>query len=360
MIHLCYPFITEAMRKGVAETLNTRWIGEGPKVVQLEQAFQKELHTDTPVAVGSGTDALHLAYILAGVGPGDEVIAPVFTCTATNFPILWQGAKIVFADIEPNTLNIDPYDVYKKITKRTKAIVGVDYAGLPCDWKHITQRLTRIKTIDDAAHAPGAPGIGSQADFTTFSFQAIKHITTGDGGMLCIKDNDLVAKAKRLRWFGLDREKKLHDMKHWEGDITEVGYKYQMTDIAASMGIESLKELRNQIIYRKELVKLYHQGLAEIEQVKLLDYSDDSAHWLMTVLVEDREELIDYLAKQEIETSPLHYRNDKYTVFKQYKTDCPVMDELENKILCLPLHMNLSEEDVLKVIETIRDFYAGK
>lgn len=357
MINLCWPYVTDAMRKSVQDTLKTRWIGQGAKVTQLEQEFQKELQTDTPIAVGSGTDALHLAYILAGVGPGDEVIAPVFTCTATNFPILWQGAKIVFADIDPETLTIDTKDVERKITLNTKAIVGVDYAGVPCDWK--TLNTHGITTIDDAAHAPGMPGIGSSADFTTFSFQAIKHITTGDGGILCVKDQDLVDKAKRLRWFGLDREKKLQDMRHWEGDIWEVGYKYQMTDIAASMGIESLKELRNQITYRRSLVQLYLSGLADVEQVTLLD-DVDSAHWLMTILVEDRDELMDYLSRHDIETSPLHYRNDKYTVFKEFKNDCPNMDLLENNILCLPLHMNLTDNDVLQVVAAIRKFYASK
>lgn len=358
MINLCWPYVTDAMRHSVQETLKTRWIGQGPKVKQLEQEFQKELQSDTPVAVGSGTDALHLAYILAGVGPGDEVIAPVFTCTATNFPILWQGAKIIFADINPKTLNLDTADVERKINYKTKVIVGVDYAGVPCDWR--TLNVHGITTIDDAAHAPGAPGIGSSADFTTFSFQAIKHITTGDGGMLCVKDSELAEKAKRLRWFGLDREKKLQDMKHWEGDIWEVGYKYQMTDIAASMGIESLKELRNQIMYRKSLVELYRDGLQDVEQVTLLDYEPNSSHWLMTVLVEDRNGLSNYLSENDIETSPLHYRNDKYTIFKKYKNDCPHMDQLEDKILCLPLHMQLSENDVLQVVATVKKYYARK
>lgn len=354
MIHLASPFVTDAMRAAVQDTLESRWIGQGPKVTELERVFQKELQTDTPVAVGSGTDALHLAYILAGVGPGDEVITPVFTCTATNFPILWQGAKIVFADIDPETLNIDPEDVERKITDKTKAIVGVDYAGLPCNWERLNS--FGITTIDDAAHAPGAPGIGHSADFTTFSFQAIKHITTGDGGMLCVEDEALAEKAKRLRWFGLDREKKLQDMRHWEGDIWEVGYKYQMTDIAAAMGIESLKVLREQIEYRKKLVNLYREGLHD--SVTVLKYSENSAHWLMTVLVEEREGLIRHLSENEIETSPLHYRNDRYTVFSEYKNNCRTMDSLEDKILCLPLHMRLTEKDVLLVIDKINDYYS--
>lgn len=356
MISLCWPYVTESMRRSVEKTLKTRWIGQGPQVEKFEKKFQEELATDSPIAVGSGTDALHLAYILAGVGPGDEVITPVFTCTATNFPILWQGAKIVFADIEPNTLNIDPDDVQNKITDKTKVIVGVDYAGNPAKWDRL--REFGITTIDDAAHAPGARGIGRQADFTTFSFQAIKHITTGDGGMLCVKDPKLVDKAKRLRWFGLDREKKLQNMRHWEGDIEEVGYKYQMTDIAASMGLESLEGLMNQLIYRKYLVDFYRDRLRDIPQVALLEESG-SAHWLMTVLADDREGLMAHLTKHEIESSPLHYRNDKYTIFKKYKTECKNMDKVEGQILCLPLHMNLTDENVLEVCQRIEEHYAS-
>lgn len=353
-MYLAHPYVTEDMRRAVNDVLNSRYIGQGPLVEEFESEFQELLGTNTAVAVGSGTDALHLAYILAGVGPSDEVITPVFTCTATNFPILWQGAKIVFADIDPNTLCIDTEDVKRKITDKTKVIVGVDYAGVPCDWDELNSH--GITTIDDASHAPGAvyknTSIGACADFTTFSFQAIKHITTGDGGMLTIKDKSLVAKAKRLRWFGLDRENKLKNMKHWEGDITEVGYKYQMTDIAAAMGLKSLERLFYQIVYRNDLVKQYREGLKDV--VTLLD--GEGSSWLMTILAEDREALMEHL--EDIETSPLHYRNDNYTVFKEFKNSCPNIDKLEDKILCLPLHMELTSLDVNEVIKAIRKFYA--
>lgn len=344
MIPLCYPYVTDEMRIAVYHTLKTRYIGQGPRVDEFEKDFQK--FGGYPVAVGSGTDALHIAYELAGIKPGDEVLTPVFTCSAANQTLLHMGAKLVFVDIDAQ-LNPDPEDMKRKITQATKAIVTVDYAGLPANYTNIQE--LGLPIVEDAAHAPGAKWrdkvVGSFSDFTTFSFQAIKHITTGDGGMVVCKNEEDAKKAKLLRWFGLDREKKLKDMRHWEGDITLNGYKYQMTDIAASMGIESLNRLSEQLDYRQKLVNKYRELLPpEI----LLPIPEDrtSANWLMTVLVENREELMARLHDEGIETSPLHYRNDRYTIFKQFKNDCPMMDKLESKILCLPLHMNLTVEEV--------------
>lgn len=360
MIHLAYPYVTDTMRQAAFDTLGSRFIGQGPKVDQFEREFQSVLKTDTPVAVGSGTDALHLAYLLAGIGEGDEVLVPNFTCTATNMPLLWLKAKLVFVDVDPGTLNISVDDIKKKITKDTKAIVTVDYAGQPCDYDKLKEFGVTI--IDDAAHAPGASyrgkAIGSIADYTTFSFQAIKHITTGDGGIVTVPKRQ-VHLAKLLRWFGIDRERKLENMSHWQGDIEHVGYKYQMTDIAASLGIESLKLLNQQIKIRRLMVQKYRYGLKDLEEIRLLEDKPycDSAYWLMTVLAEDRDNLRDFLIKREIESSPFHYRNDKYSIFSQYKNDCPNMDAVENKILCLPLHMKLELEDIDTVIQAIHDYY---
>ena len=193
-------------------------------------------------ATGSGTDALHLAYILAGLKKGDEVIAPVYTCTATNIPFLYMGVNIKFADIDIETMNISVDSVKKLITKKTKAIICMHYGGLPCDLDElqILANKYKIPLIEDAAHAVGATykkkTIGSISDFTMFSFQAIKHITTGDGGMLSLKNKKLIEKAKRIRWFGISREDKQKGI--WENDISEIGYKYQMTDLGASLAIQ--------------------------------------------------------------------------------------------------------------------------
>ena len=234
-IPLFRPHIPKNALTQVAEVLNSRWIGQGPKVDRFEQEFKEKFLGDcVPLAVGSGTDALHLAYLLAGIGPGDEVLTPAFTCTATNIPLLYIGAKPVLVDVNQETLNIDVVDLRRKINKKTKAIVVVHYGGLPCDMSEIgaLAKEFNIPVIEDAAHAVGAQYkgeyIGSISEFTMFSFQAIKHITTGDGGMVSIQNPELVDLAKRLRWFGIDRSAKQNGI--WENDIKDIGYKYQMTD----------------------------------------------------------------------------------------------------------------------------------
>lgn len=365
MINLAHPYVTEDMRNAAYDKLGTRFIGQGEKVNEFEKIFQEQLKTNPAVAVGSGTDALHIAYILAGIKHGDEVLVPVFTCTATNNPLLWIGAKIVFVDCQKDTLNIDPEDIKRKITKNTKAIVTVDYAGQPCDYNEIFDIAEKhgIPVIQDASHSIGALyngiPVGALSDFTTFSFQAIKHISTPDGGMLTIADQDLVKRAKLIRWFGIDREKKLENIGHWTNDIEEVGYKYQMNDVVASMGIESLKVLDKQLARRAEMVRMYKEGLNDIPEIEFLQDKPDrvSANWLMTILANDRDGLRDYLYGKGVESSPFHYRNDQYSTFKNFRNHCPNMDSVENKILCIPLRMSLADYEINLVINHIRKYY---
>ncbi len=362
MIYLAYPYVTEAARRAVYDVLGTRFIGQGPLVDEFETLFQTQLKTIEAVAVGSGTDALHLAYILSNIKPGDDVLVPNFTCTATNIPLLWMKANLIFVDIKPGTLNVDPEDIKRKITPNTKAIVTVDYAGVPCDYEEIFDIAGEIPVIEDAAHSIGAiyreSPVGSISKFTTFSFQAIKHIPTGDGGMITM-EKEFVDRARLLRWFGIDRKKKLTES-IWKNDITEIGYKYQMTDIAASMGIEGLRSLPQQLVRRKEMYDRYVAGLKDCAGIQLLEIPEDrtSAYWLMTILAEERDMLQQYLRGQDIESSPMHYRNDQYSIFKKYKNDSPVMDSVENKILCIPFHMNLTNEEIDTVIDTIYAFYS--
>lgn len=363
MIHLCEPFVTDEMREAVQATMKTRFIGQGPKVDEFEEAFRSTLGTKQAVAVGSGTDAIHLAFLLAGIKPGDEVLAPVFNCTAGTHVLKSMGAKVVFVDVDPRTLCIDTKDLENKITTKTKAVMTMDYAGQPCNYNEINRIVgLSIPIIQDAAHSVGSTyeglATGLYSDYTIFSFQAIKHITTGDGGMITV-DPWRVDQARRLRWFGIDRKKKMANMSHWKDDITEVGYKYQMTDIAASMGLESLKVLNEQIEAREVMVSIYRDALKWVKEVQTLATLENarSSHWLFTILVEDRDGLRDFLLKNDIESSPLHYRNDQYSVFSEFKSDCPNMDIVENKILCLPLHMNLAEDDIIEVANKVKEYY---
>ncbi len=358
---LFHPHIPANAAAKVAEVLNTRWIGQGPKVDEFETLFSHRFTSGNPsLAVGSGTDALHLAYLMAGITEGDEVVVPVFTCTATNIPLLYIGAKIVFVDVDPETLNLNIEHLRSVVTDKTKAIVCVHYAGLPCDMDEIQEIANSfgIPVIEDAAHALGAQykgrNIGEISDFTMFSFQAIKHITTGDGGLVSFKDLGLTELGRRLRWFGIDRTSK--QLGIWENDIKEIGYKYQMTDIGAALGIAGLEDFTSILEIRQQLLRRYHENLASNSKVKILGkLASDRTHaaWLMTIAVENRRVLQKLLLDNGIESNQVHYRNDRYSIFGSRRENLPNMDMLEEKYLCLPLHTKMSMKDVDRVCEVI-------
>ena len=360
---LFYPYVSKKSANNIKKRLLTRWIGQGPMVDKFENKFREVIgKNNLAVATGSGTDSLHLAYILAGLKKGDEVIAPVFTCTATNIPLLYMGVKIRFADIDLGTMNISINSIKKLISKKTKAIVVVHYGGLPCDMNEINNlaKKYKIPVIEDAAHALGAKyngkPIGSISDFTTFSFQAIKHFTTGDGGMLTIKNKKLVSKAKRIRWFGIDREKK--QLGTWANDVTEIGYKYQMTDISATLGYDSLLEFKKIIATRKKIFNIYLNALSENKKVFCVNDSSNKkihAAWLFTIYLNNKDEVQKKLRENFIETNQVHFRNDKYTIFKKFIKGQKFknMDLIENKYLVLPLHHKVTVNDAKFICKII-------
>ena len=360
---LFYPYISKKSKKNLNKVLSGRWIGQGPMVDKFEKKFKQKFTKNYPtVATGSGTDSLHLAYILAGLKKGDEVITTIFTCTATNIPLLYMGVKIKFADIDISTMNISVESVKKLISKKTKAIICVHYGGLPCDMDEL-QKLAnkyRIPIIEDAAHAMGAKyknkTIGSISDFTTFSFQAIKHFTTGDGGMLSIKNKKLYAPARRIRWFGINRENKQKGT--WDNDVTEVGYKYQMTDIAATLGCDSLDDFRKIHSYRRKIFNIYLNELSKNGNVLCINEDNKKkyhAAWLFTIAVENKDFLQKKLREYKIETNQVHFRNDRYSIFKKFVIGKKFknMDFLENKYLVLPLHHKVSESQAKYICNLI-------
>lgn len=362
-IVLFHPHIPESAVEAVNDVLHSRWVGQGPHVAEFEKEFTRHFAgSGKSVAVGSGTDALHLAYLLSGLNEGDEVITPVFTCIATNMPFLYMGVKIRFADVDPETMNISVKHVRELINEKTKAIVCVHYAGLPCDMDelHAIARAYNIPVIEDAADALGATykgkNIGAISPFTMFSFQAIKHITTGDGGMLVIQDHHLISKAERIRWFGIDRSNK--QLGTWENDITEIGYKYQMTDISAALGLAALREFEHTLTYRQGLFEAYKNGLVGANGITLIGSQvNDRTHaaWLCTALLEkDRSGFMRRLREKKIETSQVHYRNDRYSIFGGRRDDLPNMDGVEENYIVLPLHMKMTKEHVEYICEVIK------
>jgi dTDP-4-amino-4,6-dideoxygalactose transaminase len=276
-----------------------------------------------------------------------------------------MGIKIKFADVDVNTMNISIESVKKLISKKTKAIVVVHYGGLPCDMDELSKisKKYNIPIIEDAAHALGAKynkkNVGNISDFTIFSFQAIKHITTGDGGMLTIKNKKLEDKAKRIRWFGIDRKKK--QLGIWENDVTEIGYKYQMTDIAATMGYDSLLEFNKILSHRRKIFNIYLKELSKNKNIKCINDSNKKkfhAAWLFTILVENKDFLQKKLREHFIETNQVHFRNDKYSIFKKFTKEkiFKNMDYLENKYLVLPLHHRVSSSDAKYICKLINKY----
>lgn len=361
-IVLFHPHMPANAEAYVLDTLRSRWIGQGPKVDAFERRFAESFGVPGPcLAVGSGTDALHLAYLLAGIGPGDEVLTPLFTCTATNLPLLYIGARPVFVDVDPRTLNVSVEDLAAKANGRTRAIVCVHYGGLPCDMDaiHAVARRWGIPVIEDAAHALGARydgrPVGALSDFTMFSFQAIKHLTTGDGGLLAVRDPALAPLARRLRWFGIDREDKQKGI--WENDIREVGYKYQMTDIGAALGLAALEEFEATLAHRRALYARYVAHLSDVPGLRVVDDFDprkEHAAWLFSVLAEGRADLQAKLRARGIESGQTHYRNDRYSVFGC--TDAfPNMDAVDDQYLILPLHTRMGLAEVDRICDVIRE-----
>jgi dTDP-4-amino-4,6-dideoxygalactose transaminase len=363
-ILMFYPYISTKSLRNLNRTIKSRWVGQGPKVELFEKRFSKKyLNSKNALATGSGTDALHLSYVLSNVKKDDEVIVPIFTCTATNIPLLYMGAKIVFADINPETMNICTESVKKLITKKTKAIVCVHYGGLPCDMEELKKisKKHNLILIEDVAQAIGAKfknkNVGTFGNFSTYSFQAIKHITTGDGGMLVTKNRNDYNKAKRIRWFGIDRDKKYKGT--WSNDIYEVGYKYQMTDISATLGLDSLSEVDGIINYRRKLYYRYLKNFSKFDQIKIIDDHDANkfhAAWLITINIENKDYLQKKLNSKNIEANQVHFRNDKYSIFKKFAKNKKFknMDYLENRYLVLPLHHKLKLSDIDYISDIVK------
>ncbi len=380
MIPLFYPpkQNVDLMIKELRDSFSGRWWGQGPKVDRFEREFGRKFGFKYCTMTNSGTMALTLAYSIIAhrlypdkdvprFEPDDEVIVPVLTCTATCHPLKMLGAKIVFVDICPMTLNIDVGDVYSKVTAKTKAVVTVHLGGyVNSTMAGFKRNHPEIPVVEDAAQALGASRIGF-GDFVCFSFQAIKSLTTGDGGMLVCKRKDDHLLSKRQRWFDIDRQQKMK--KNWQAwdrrgitfDQRLAGYKGQPTDIDASIGLAGLKTFDRNIGRRKHLVEIYRSELEECKLVSLLDRDPGSSNWLFMVLVNwDRDLFAEVMLRAGIETNVAHIRNDLFTVFGGKRERLAGMNAIEKEYLCLPLNDWIREKDVRYICTVIRSIETDK
>ena len=359
-------FVAEKAITLAKEVLRSGFVSEGEMVRKFENGLTKKLGHVNPVAVNSGTSALHLSLAVANVGSGDEVILSAQTFVASGLAVLMTGATPIFADIQYETGNIDPESIKQEITDKTKAIMPVHWAGYPCDMDEINEIAdnNNLVVIEDAAHALGATyngkTIGSISDFTAFSFQAIKHLTTGDGGALCCLNENHYQEARNRRWFGIDRKGSQPSILGERlFDIEEVGYKYHMNDLAAVLGLGNLEELPQRLKRIQEIASIYRKELAQVPGLRLLDYKDNrkSSYWLFTILVENRLDFINRMKASDIPVSVVHQRIDRFAVFGGKTTGLVNQEKFDENQISIPIHSNLTNEDIDNIIHNIKRGY---
>jgi perosamine synthetase len=367
MIPLFSTHISPHAAERVAEIIKMGWVNRGQQAELFESLFTRKFDYGYALSVNSCTSALRIAYALikdfTDAKNGDEIITTPYTMIATNTAMLECGFKPVFADVEYTTANIDPFNIEERITKRTKAIAIVHYAGYPCNLREIYRIAAEneLLIVEDCAQAIGAKRngnpVGYIADFACFSFQAIKHITTGDGGMFVTNNQDVYEGAVKRAWFGIDKAKRIDSpLGKFPIDINVLGYKYAMNDIAATLGIEGLNDLDFVLGIRRDIARRYREELCDIDGITLMSKEPnvESAEWTFPIHVENRLKFAIKMRQEGIEVAVHNWRNDQYSIFGGLRKDLPNTERLNNDLIHIPLHLGLSPKDVEYIINTIK------
>jgi dTDP-4-amino-4,6-dideoxygalactose transaminase len=363
-IRLWGTYVPDEAITSVQDILRSKWLNTGKQEALFRQKMCEKFNIPYCVAVSSGTAALRASLAMLGVGSGDEVISTPYTFLATNTSILEQEAAPVFADIKYDDLNIDPVSIRQRITDKTKAIICVHYAGNTCDMDEIKQigRENNIPIIEDCAHAMGSKYkgryTGSLTDIACFSFQVVKIITCGDGGVISTTNEEYYKKLKKYIWYGVDREtKETKLLDPLPDDIEILGFKYNMNDIVATLGIAGLNNFEIPMKRRKEIGEKYRKELAGCSKVKLMNYSHDKTpnYQIFPIHIEGREEFAEHMQKCSIQVNVNNRRNDRYSVFGG-KRDLPVTEKADNDVILIPIHSDLTDHQVDRVIRAVHEY----
>lgn len=359
--------------QAVVDVLKSDWLTTGPCVESFEKAFAQQVGAKYAVAVSSGTAALHAAMFALDIKPGDEVIIPAMTFAASANCVVFQGGIPVFADVEPDTLLIDPNDVGRKVTKNTKAVIAVDYAGQPCDYdalKKITDRH-EIALVDDACHALGASYnhalVGSIAELSAFSFHPVKHITTGEGGMITTDDANLSQRMRIFRNHGITTDHRQRESQvSWFYEMVDLGFNYRLTDFQCALGISQLKKLPEWIRRRQAIADLYDEAFNSLDSMWPLKLKKDVTHAYHLYVVRlksttkalDRSTVFRILRDMGIGVNvhyvPVHLHPFYRKRFHTGPGMCPVAEKAYEQIISLPIFSGMSDSDVLTVIDAVR------
>jgi len=371
------PYATQSIGReeieAVVETLKSVWITTGPREKEFSEKFAAYVGSKHAVAVNSCTSALNVSVVALGIGPGDEVITTPLTFVATTFAVIHAGATPVFADIRPDTFNIDPAEIEQKITPRTKAILPMHYGGTPVDLDPILAiaKKHKLKVIEDAAHASGAEykgrKIGTFGDFTCFSFHAIKNMTSAEGGMITTADPEMASLLKALVFFGIpmDAYKRSTSPNPWHYDVEHLGYKYNMPDISAALGMVQLEKLDRFNARRAELTRMYNEAFSGMEEIitPVVTEGAKSSHHLYVIRIREemmrvgRDHLLAALRAENIFAN-IHYTpiyRHPYFV-KTMNLDpalFPACEAVASSIITLPLFPAMADEDLRSVVEAM-------
>lgn len=367
--------------ESVVSVLKSDWLTTGPSVYEFEKEFAKYVNAKYAVAVSSGTAALHSAAFAAGISKKDEVITTPMTFAASSNCILYQQGTPVFADIDKKTYNIDPNEIEKKITNKTKAVIPVDYTGQPCEIDYIneTAKENSLVVIEDASHALGATykgkKIGGLSDLSVFSFHPVKHITTGEGGMITTNSKEFYEKLLLFRNHGITKDSDKFIFSNDDGWFYEqqvLGFNYRLSDLQCALGLSQLRKLNDFILRRKKIVKKYNETFEKIDEIIIpfqLDYVDSSYHlYVIQLNLEKikcgRKKIFDELRKQNLGVQ-VHYIPVYYHPYYQelgYKKGlCPNAEWLYERIISIPLFPKMRDEDadgIMNKIENIINKYS--
>jgi dTDP-4-amino-4,6-dideoxygalactose transaminase len=373
MIPLFKVYMSPEASYEVAKVLNSGYIAEGPKVKDFEAAIQKNLHNPYSALTDTCTSAITMALRMSDVGPGAEVISTPLTCLATNEPILNLGATPVWCDIDEKSLNIDVDKIPELITEKTKAILYVHYSGVPCDLyklSKIKEKYPHIKLIADCAHAWNAYHwsiqfdsikIGSLrdvADYSCFSMGPIKHFNSIEGGVLACKTPEDYERAKLLRWYGHDRAGRRTEVR-WAAEVYEHGYKFNMNDVNATVGLCNLKDLQTNVRRHVDNAGFYISKIKNPNVKMITDFGGSSpTWWIFNVLLDnedERQRFVTLLKRHRVDTSVVHTRNDTYKLFEPYKRHLPIMDNIAQRYIAIPVGWHVTDEDRQYIVDIINE-----
>jgi len=364
-----HQYLDEDDIAAVVEALRSDWLTTGPRVAEFEREFSRAVGANEAVAVSSGTAALHAAMFALGIGPGDEVIVPAVTFAASANCVVYQGGTPVFADVDADTLLLDPAKAESKTTPRTRAIVAVDFAGQPCDYEALRAiaRKHNLALVADACHALGAgyrgQPVGSLAGLSAFSFHPVKHITTGEGGMVTTNDPDFARRMRVFRNHGITTDHRQRESQgSWCYEMVELGYNYRLTDIQCALGMSQLAKLPAWIARRRAIATEYNRAFSDLTEVRPLRVRPDAQHayhlYVTQLQLEqmkvDRARVFAALRAENIGVNvhyvPVHLHPFYRKRFGTRPGACPVAEKAYDRLLTLPLFPAMSNTDVADVI----------